>query len=428
MPNITWCDLPEDVSLWPGLPLSLSGDEVMPLDYHAGRSGWLLYGRGLDKQRLTQYQSKLGAAMVIVAAWCVEDYQVIRLAGSLTARATRLAHEAQLDVAPLGKIPHLRTPGLLVMDMDSTAIQIELTQYQSKLGAAMVIVAAWCVEDYQVIRLAGSLTARATRLAHEAQLDVAPLGKIPHLRTPGLLVMDMDSTAIQIECIDEIAKLAGTGERVAEVTERAMRGELDFTASLRSRVATLKGADANILQQVRENLPLMPGLTQLVLKLETLGWKVAIASGGFTFFAEYLRDKLRLTAVVANELEIMDGKFTGNVIGDIVDAQYKAKTLTRLAQEYEIPLAQTVAIGDGANDLPMIKAAGLGIAYHAYEIPLAQTVAIGDGANDLPMIKAAGLGIAYHAKPKVNEKTEVTIRHADLMGVFCILSGSLNQK
>ena len=111
MPNITWCDLPEDVSLWPGLPLSLSGDEVMPLDYHAGRSGWLLYGRGLDKQRLTQYQSKLGAAMVIVAAWCVEDYQVIRLAGSLTARATRLAHEAQLDVAPLGKIPHLRTPG-----------------------------------------------------------------------------------------------------------------------------------------------------------------------------------------------------------------------------------------------------------------------------------------------------------------------------
>ena len=224
MPNITWCDLPTDVSLWPGLPLSLSGDEVMPLDYHAGRSGWLLYGRGLDKQRLTQYQTKLGAAMVIVAAWCVEDYQVIRLAGSLTQRATRLAHDAGLDVAPLGKIPHLKTPGLLVMDMDSTAIQIE--------------------------------------------------------------------------CIDEIAKLAGSGELVAEVTERAMRGELDFTASLRQRVATLKGADANILRQVRDELPLMPGLTQLVLKLETLGWKVAIASGGFTFFADYLRDKLRLTTVV----------------------------------------------------------------------------------------------------------------------------------
>ncbi|QJT79038.1 phosphoserine phosphatase [Kosakonia sp. MUSA4] len=320
--SLTWCDLPDDVSQWPGLPLSLSGDEVMPLDYHAGRSGWLLYGRNLDKTRLTTYQRKLGAAMVIVAAWCVDDYQVIRLAGSLTPRASRLAHDEGMDVAPLGKIPHLRSPGLLVMDMDSTAIQIE--------------------------------------------------------------------------CIDEIAKLAGTGEMVAEVTERAMRGELDFTASLRSRVATLKGADANILMQVRESLPLMPGLVQLVLKLETLGWKVAIASGGFTFFADYLRDKLHLTAAVANELEIMDGKFTGQVLGDIVDAQYKANTLKALAEKYEIPAAQTVAIGDGANDLPMIK--------------------------------AAGLGIAFHAKPKVNEKAEVSIRHADLMGVFCILSGSINKK
>jgi len=323
MPNsLTWCDLPDDVSQWPGLPLSLSGDEVMPLDYHAGRSGWLLYARNLDKQRLTTYQRKLGAAMVIVAAWSVDDYQVLRLAGSLTPRATRLAHDEGMDVAPLGKIPHLRSPGLLVMDMDSTAIQIE--------------------------------------------------------------------------CIDEIAKLAGTGEMVAEVTERAMRGELDFAASLRSRVATLKGADANILLQVREKLPLMPGLVQLVLKLETLGWKVAIASGGFTFFADYLRDKLHLTAAVANELEIMDGKFTGQVLGDIVDAQFKANTLKQLAEKYEIAPEQTVAIGDGANDLPMIK--------------------------------AAGLGIAFHAKPKVNEKAEVTIRHADLMGVFCILSGSINKK
>lgn len=246
-----------------------------------------------------------------------------------------------------------------------------------------------------MIRLAGSLTPRATRLAHEAGLDVAPLGKIPHLRTPGLLVMDMDSTAIQIECIDEIAKLAGTGELVSEVTERAMRGELDFTASLRQRVATLKDADASILLQVRDALPLMPG-PRSWCSLETLGWKVAIASGGFTFFAEYLRDKLHLDAVFANELEIRDGKLTGNVLGDIVDAKYKANTLRKLAEKYEIPTAQTVAIGDGANDLPMIK--------------------------------AAGLGIAYHAKPKVNEQAEVTIRHADLMGVFCILSGSMNQK
>jgi len=320
MPNsLTWCDLPADVSLWPGLPLSLSGDEVMPLDYRAGRTGWLLYGRHLDKTRLTDYQHQLGAAMVIVSAWSVEDYQVLRLAGSLTPRATRLAHEAGLDVAPMGNIPHLKTPGLLVMDMDSTAIEIE--------------------------------------------------------------------------CIDEIAKLAGSGELVAEVTERAMRGELDFADSLRQRVATLKDADANILKQVRDDLPLMPGLTSLVQKLQALGWHVAIASGGFTYFAEYLRDTLHLSAVAANVLEIRDGRLTGEVLGDIVDAKYKADTLKRLAGRFEIAPEQTIAIGDGANDLPMIK--------------------------------AAALGIAYHAKPKVNEQTAVTIRHADLMGVFCILSGSL---
>jgi phosphoserine phosphatase len=320
MPNrLTWCDLPAELSEWPGLPLSLSGDEVMPLDYRAGRTGWLLYGRELNKQQLTDYQHQLGAAMVIVSAWRVDEYEVVRLAGSLTPRATKLAHDNGLDVAPLGKIPHLKTPGLLVMDMDSTAIQIE--------------------------------------------------------------------------CIDEIAKLAGSGELVAEVTERAMRGELDFAASLRQRVATLKGADANILKQVRDALPLMPGLTELVQKLQALGWQVAIASGGFTYFAEYLRDTLHLAHVAANELEMRDGKLTGEVLGQIVDAQYKADTLKKLAQRFDIAPEQTVAIGDGANDLPMIK--------------------------------AAALGIAYHAKPKVNEQTQVTIRHADLMGVFCILSGSL---
>ena len=221
------------------------------------------------------------------------------------------------------------------------------------------------------------------------------MGKIPHLRTPGLLVMDMDSTAIQIECIDEIAKLAGTGELVSEVTERAMRGELDFTASLRQR-GDAERRRCQYFAAGSRRAAADAGPAQLVLKLETLGWKVAIASGGFTFFAEYLRDKLHLDAVFANELEIRDGKLTGNVLGDIVDAKYKANTLRKLAEKYEIPTAQTVAIGDGANDLPMIK--------------------------------AAGLGIAFHAKPKVNEQAEVTIRHADLMGVFCILSGSMNQK
>lgn len=320
MPNsLTYCDLPEGISHWPGLPLSLSGDEVMPLDYRAGHTGWLLYGKNLDKQSLSRYQRALGAAMVVVFAW-------------------------QID-------------------------------------------------DYRVVRLAGSLTARATRLAHDHGLDVAPFGKTPHLRAPGLLIMDMDSTAIQIECIDEIAKLAGVGAQVAEITERAMRGELDFTASLRQRVATLQGADADIVRQVREALPLMPGLTQLTKKLQSLGWHVAIASGGFTYFAELLRDKLRLVSIAANELEIRDGRLTGEVLGEVVDAGYKARELTRLADKLAIPISQTVAIGDGANDLLMIQ--------------------------------SAGLGIAFHAKPKVNEQSKVTIRHADLLGVLCILSGNL---
>ncbi|OON40028.1 phosphoserine phosphatase SerB [Izhakiella australiensis] len=321
MPNrLTWRDLPADISLWPGLPLSLSGDEVMPLDYHAGRSGWLLYGRELDKATLAAFQHKLGSAMVIVSAWSIGDYKVIRLAGTLTPAATMLAHAERLDVTPLGKIPTLRNPGLLVMDMDSTAIEIE--------------------------------------------------------------------------CIDEIARLAGCGEQVAEVTERAMRGELDFAASLRERVATLAGADADILRQVRETLPLMPGLTELVAFLHDHGWHVAIASGGFTWFADYLRDRLHLSAAVANQLEIKDGKLTGRVAGEIVDARYKAETLLKLATQFEVPPEQTVAIGDGANDLLMMK--------------------------------EAALGIAYHAKPKVNEKAEVSIRHADLMGVWCMLSCTLS--
>ncbi|WP_339036934.1 phosphoserine phosphatase [Serratia symbiotica] len=317
--SLTYCDLPAEIAQWPGLPLSLSGNEVMPLDYRADHTGWLLYGKALDKTRIAQFQRKLGVAMVIVTAWDVGDYQVVRLAGTLTA------------------------------------------------GAML--------------------------LAAENGLDVAPLGEIPHLRTPGLLVMDMDSTAIEIESIDEIAKLAGVGVQVAEVTEHAMRGELDFTASLHQRVAMLKGADASILKQVCDKLPLMPGLTYLVGQLHAMGWHVAIASGGFTYYAEYLRDRLKLVAVVANELEMRDGKLTGEVLGPVVDAQFKADTLVRLAEK-------------------------LGIAP-------AQTVAIGDGANDVLMMQVAGLGIAYHAKPYVYQQAQVSIRHADLIGVLCVLSGSL---
>ncbi|REL28997.1 phosphoserine phosphatase SerB [Thalassotalea euphylliae] len=202
--------------------------------------------------------------------------------------------------------------------------------------------------------------------------EAAIVANAPSLLTPGLLVMDMDSTTIEIECIDEIAKLAGVGGKVAEVTELAMQGKLDFSQSLHQRVATLADAPESILASVAENLPLMPGLTTLVAQLKAHHWQVAIASGGFTYFADYLKNTLGLDAAYANTLEIVDGKLTGKVLGEVVDAQKKADVLVELATQQNIAPAQTVAMGDGANDLVMMAAAQLGIAYKAKPLVLAK--------------------------------------------------------
>lgn len=202
----------------------------------------------------------------------------------------------------------------------------------------------------------------------EKNIEAALVKDAPVLNEPGLLVMDMDSTAIKIECIDEIAKLAGVGEQVAKVTEQAMQGKLDFKQSLYQRVATLNGADEAILQSVLNKLPLMEGLTELVAVLRRHNWRLAIASGGFTYFADYLKETLPLDAAFSNTLEIIDGKLTGNVLGDIVDANKKAQVLVSLAKKYQIDESQTVAIGDGANDLVMMAQAQLGVACHAKKI------------------------------------------------------------
>lgn len=201
--------------------------------------------------------------------------------------------------------------------------------------------------------------------SEQNEVELCVVDNAPVLNQTGLLVMDMDSTAIQIECIDEIAKLAGVGEQVAEVTAKAMRGELDFAESLRARVGTLTDAPVSVIDQVADNLPLMPGLENLVAALKDKGWKIVVASGGFTYMTEVLKRDLGLDKTVANQLEMADGKLTGNVLGDIVDAQTKADTVVGLAQEWNIPLSQTVAMGDGANDLTMMAAANLGVAFHA---------------------------------------------------------------
>lgn len=204
---------------------------------------------------------------------------------------------------------------------------------------------------------------------HE-KIEAALVENAPKLSQPGLLVMDMDSTTIEIECIDEIAKLAGVGEKVAEVTELAMQGQLDFAQSLHQRVATLANAPETILASVAKDIPLMPGLTSLIPVLKQHGWKIAIASGGFTYFADHLKASLGLDAAVANTLEIIDGKLTGKVLGDVVDANVKAQVLMDLSKEYHIEAGQTVAMGDGANDLVMMAAAHLGVAYKAKPLVL----------------------------------------------------------
>ena len=181
-----------------------------------------------------------------------------------------------------------------------------------------------------------------------------------------LICFDMDSTLIQTECIDELAKRAGVGDKVSEITARAMHGEIDFKESFKERVALLKGLGASVMKDIAENMPITEGTDRLMSVLKTCGYKIAILSGGFTYFGEYLRKKYGIDYVYANELEIGDdGKLTGRHVGDIVDGQRKAELLKLIAQVERVNLAQTIAVGDGANDLPMIGEAGLGIAFHA---------------------------------------------------------------
>ena len=181
-----------------------------------------------------------------------------------------------------------------------------------------------------------------------------------------LICFDMDSTLIQTECIDELAMRAGVGDKVKAITESAMRGEIDFKESFRQRVELLKGLDASVMREIAETMPITEGAERIMSVLKRYGYKIAILSGGFTYFGQYLQRKFNIDYMYANELEIgEDGKLTGRYIGDIVDGQRKAELLKLIAQVEKVDLAQTIAVGDGANDLPMLSIAGLGIAFHA---------------------------------------------------------------
>ena len=204
------------------------------------------------------------------------------------------------------------------------------------------------------------------KMSQEQEIDFSLQKDNMYRRMRRLICFDMDSTLIQTECIDELAKKAGVGEQVQKITERAMRGEIDFKESFKERVALLKGLDASVMQEIADNFPITEGVDRLMSVLKNCGYKIAILSGGFTFFGEYLQRKYNIDYVYANELEIDENnKLTGNFVGEIVDGRRKAELLKLIAQVEKVNLAQTIAVGDGANDLPMLEEAGLGIAFHA---------------------------------------------------------------
>lgn len=229
-------------------------------------------------------------------------------------------------------------------------------------------------------------------LAQELDVDIAFQVDDVYRRNRRLVAFDMDSTLIQAEVIDELAEAAGVGERVSAITEAAMNGELDFEQSLVQRVALLEGLDEGVLSQIAEQLPIMPGAERLIRTLRSLDYRTAILSGGFTYFGEYLKEQLGIDYVYANELEIKNGKLTGRVAGPVVDGARKAALLGELAERENLRLEQTIAVGDGANDLPMLD--------------------------------AAGLGIAFHAKPKVRASAEQVISNLGLDGILYLIGMS----
>lgn len=234
-----------------------------------------------------------------------------------------------------------------------------------------------------------AITARFMQISGDLDVDISFQEDNMYRRNRRLVCFDMDSTLIQTEVIDELAELNGVGDKVRAITESAMNGEIDFSESFKKRMALLEGLSEEVLQKVAENLPITKGAHRLMRALQYYGYKTAILSGGFTYFGNYLQKELGIDYVYANQLEIINGKLTGKYLGEIVDGQKKAQYLKALAEKEGIHINQTIAVGDGANDLPMLN--------------------------------LAGLGIAFHAKPKVKENASTSISSLGLDGILYLL-------
>ena len=271
---------------------------------------------------------------------------------TLLARQLEAAHISQLTGA-------LAAHGLNIDIINRLSGRVSLASAGQARPACVEFSVRGTPADWTVIRK------EFMEMAAEMGVDVALQEDNVFRRNRRLVAFDMDSTLIQVEVIDELAKRCGVGDQVSAITAGAMRGEYDFKESLRRRLALLKGLDAGVLENVADALPLTEGAERLISNLKRLGFKIAIISGGFTYFGERLKQLLGIDYVYANKLEIKDGKLTGRVVGPIVDGARKAELLRRLAEREGISLQQVAAVGDGANDLPMLGLAGLGIAFHA---------------------------------------------------------------
>jgi len=256
----------------------------------------------------------------------------------------------------------ISTQGLNIDTIDRLSGRLALSEPEPESRASVEMAVKGSPRDITALR------ARFMEISRETGVDIAFQEDTVYRRNRRLVCFDMDSTLIQAEVIVELAKAAGVGEEVHRITESAMRGEIDFKESFRQRIKTLEGLPESVLRDIASKLPVTEGAERLISTLRHHGYKTAILSGGFTYFGNYLKDKLGMDYVFANQLEIIDGKLTGNYLGEIVDGQRKAELLEQIARQEGITLEQVIAVGDGANDLAMLGKAGLGIAFHAKPI------------------------------------------------------------